>query len=188
MNVSETPTLADRIAMTLGLLCRAVAAQVSGRRMTEALILLVWQRVRRIDVRLQGMLRRFREGRLQVRTVVRSGGSGGRAGRVSPVMPRSFGWLLPLVPCEAACFAGQMREVLAEPGMVALLAAAPQARRVLAPLCRMLGIEAEVLRPGPGPAVAVKRVRVVRERPDLGRVPIPRGVMAWVRRERGARA
>jgi hypothetical protein len=31
--------------------------------------------------------------------------------------------------------------------MVALLAAAPQARRLLAPLCRMLAIEPEVLAP-----------------------------------------
>jgi hypothetical protein len=82
MNATATLSLSDRIALTLGLLCQAVAAQISGRRMTEAMIRLVWQRVRRIDLRLQGMLRRFREGRLVVRpqgrpegrTVVRSGG------------------------------------------------------------------------------------------------------------------
>ncbi len=50
-----------------------------------------------------------------------------------------------MVPCEAACFAGQLRTVLAEPEMVALLEASPQARRALAPLCRMLGIEASVI-------------------------------------------
>jgi hypothetical protein len=37
---------------------------------------------------------------------------------------------------------------LAEPEIVALLQAAPQARRVLAPLCRMLGIEMPRLAPG----------------------------------------
>ena len=51
------------------------------------------------------------------------------------------------MPGEAACFAGQIRTMLAEPEMAALMSASPQARRVLGPVCRMLGIEREVLRP-----------------------------------------
>jgi hypothetical protein len=42
--------------------------------------------------------------------------------------------------------------------MVALLMASAQARLVLAPLCRMLGIEAEVLMPIAGLPVAAPRV------------------------------
>jgi hypothetical protein len=159
MNVAATLTVSERFALILDMLCRAVAAQISGRRMTEVMILLVWRRVRRIDLRLQGMLRRFRDGRLQVRTefcaVVRSGVGGKRGARGLPVMPRSFGWLLALVPCEAAGYASQLRHALAEPEMVALLAAAPQARRLLAPLCRMLAIEPEVLVPAVTEAAAV---------------------------------
>jgi hypothetical protein len=119
--------------------------------------------VRRVEWQVLGLLARFRAGRLWVLTAPRMGG-GGRRGGGSSGLPRGFGWLLPLVPQEAACFAGQMRGVLAEPEMVALLAAAPQARRVLRPLCRMLGIEASVLAPGgvtgpePEPGAAVRPV------------------------------
>ena len=74
--------------------------------------------------------------------------SSGRAGRTAGArLPVGFGWLLALVPQEAAGFAGQVRTLLAEPEMVALLAASPQARRVLKPLCRMLGVEASLLEP-----------------------------------------
>jgi hypothetical protein len=56
--------------------------------------------------------------------------------------------LLGQVPYEAACFAGQLRTVLAEPEMMALLDASPPARRVQRPLRRVLGIEASGLAPG----------------------------------------
>jgi hypothetical protein len=76
--------------------------------------------------------------------------------------------------------------VLETPEMVAFLAACPQAVRVLTPVCRMLAIETQVLRPG-----VVRTVRARTQRPpvapDLGRVPIPRGVMAWVRQDRSAK-
>jgi hypothetical protein len=73
---------------------------------------------------------------------------------------------------------------LETPEMVAFLAACPQAIRVLTPVCRALAIETQVLRPAGKPGVKVARVRTVPEKPDLGRVPIPRGAMAWVRRDR----
>jgi hypothetical protein len=43
--------------------------------------------------------------------------------------------------------ASQLRHTLADPEMVALLMAVPQARRALQSVCRMLGIEAVVLTP-----------------------------------------
>lgn len=78
-------------------------------------------------------------------------------------MPRRFAWLYPLVPADAACYAGYMRVVLAEPEMQALLAACPQAVRALGPLCRMLGIERAAFVPGVL-AEAAARVRAPRKR------------------------
>jgi hypothetical protein len=75
--------------------------------------------------------------------------------------------------------------------MVALLVAAPQAARILRPLCRMLAVETSLLRPGvdgavvPDEVVEVVRVRVRKPRVaiDFGRIPLPRGVLAAARRQ-----
>ncbi len=145
-------TVADRLARVLDGLCQAVAARSFRQAMATTMILLVWGRVRRVERQLQDLLARFAQGRLVVRTSLRMGGCGGSRRGIPNRLPRGFGWLLPLVPYQAAGFASQLQGVLAEPEMVALLAAAPQARRVMAPLCRMLGIALAPVAPGGGPA------------------------------------
>jgi hypothetical protein len=117
--------------------------------MPVAMITLVWQRIRRADMLLAALVARLREG---APVVVRERRQGAAVAssvvpREGSALPRRFGWLLPLVPGEAANLASQLCCVLAEPDMVALLAATPQARRILGPLCRMLGIEVAMLRP-----------------------------------------
>jgi hypothetical protein len=77
--------------------------------------------------------------------------------------------------------------------MVALLLASPQARRILRPVCRMLAVDAALLRPrAVGEAavlaaevVAVVKVRVRKPRVpiDWGRIPLPRGVLAAAKRQ-----
>ena len=145
MTIAPSLSVADRMALTLDGLGRAVAGRVLEAVMTAAMIVLVWQRVRRVERQMRGMLARFRTGRLRVVASPRVGGRGGCAGARGGRLPLRFGWLLPLVPGEAACFAGQLQAVLAEPEMVALMAAAPQARRVMRPVLRMLGIAVVVL-------------------------------------------
>ncbi len=148
MLITSPLTLTERLALTLDGLCKAVAARIAGGAMSELMILMIWNRVRRIEHRLLRLLARYRAGRLWTRVAAPSGGRAGtRRGEKVPVLPRDFAWLLPLVPFSAAGFASQFRVVLEEPEMVGLLAASPQARRVLAPLCRMLGIEAALLTP-----------------------------------------
>lgn len=160
--------------MSLEGLGRAVAGRLAAGIMNAAMILLIWQRVRNVDRRIRGLLARFQAGRLVVLTAPRRVGLV-QAGRVRRAgLPLRFGWLLPLVPGEAACFAGQIRGVLAEPEMAALLAAAPQARRVLGPLCRMLGIEVPTLaQPVARVAVSAGAVREV-VRGEVA-VPVLRG-------------
>jgi hypothetical protein len=178
--------------LSLDGLARAVAARISSGLMTAALILLVWRRVKRTEGEITRLLARFAAGRLRVRTAPRVG-LGGGGGGVTPAsgrLPVRFGWLLPLVPCQAAGFASQIRATLAEPEMVALLQVSPQARRVLRPLCRMLAIEASMLGdvsvpavvPGERAARAV-RVRAARVPVEPERVPLPRGVLTAARRQ-----
>ena len=150
MNPLETLSLAERITLPLEGLCRAVAARIAGGAMEAAIILLVWTRVRRAQGRIKALLVRFRAGRLRQRAVQTAERGMVRATRLvsdRPALrlPRRFGWLLPMVPYEAANFASQLRVQLEDPEMQALLAASGQVRRILAPVCRMLAIEPEVL-------------------------------------------
>ena len=119
----------------------------------------------------------------------------GRRGGTAWGWPGRFGWLVRAAAYRAAVYGEQLRAILEQPEMVALLIAAPQARRILRPVCRMLAVEAALLRPRPAgvvvevPAGAVvdvvkKRVRKARVPVDCGRIPLPRGVLTWARRER----
>jgi len=208
-------TIAERIALTLNGLYRAVAARVARRGVVDglaaAVIVLVCRRVRRAEGRILGLLRRFQAGRLVVLSVRRGpavshghglapapadGGAAsvGKGGHKAGVrLPRRFGWLLPLVPSEAACFAGQLRATLLEPEMVALLDKAPQARLALRPLCTMLGVEMALLRfpacvtarAEADVSASVKQDRVKRPQAQPGpwRIPLPHGVLTAARRE-----
>ncbi len=150
----------------------------------EALVHLVHRRLGEVLRRIEGMVSRFQAGTLRP-VGVRAAGEP-RGPRREPgvrLWPGRFAWLVQEVGWEAAGFGSQLRALLERPEMVAFLAACPQAVRVLTPVCRMLAIERQVLQPADAPVRAVR----VRVKPDLGRVPIPRGVMAWVRRERSGK-
>ncbi len=134
-----TPPAPDvRFAAIIGLLCRTVGARGGGGRLAGPLVILIWTRLRRMGARFAALAARLAAGR---RPVARRRA---RAPRPAPPaspsrLPRGFAWLVRRVP-EAASAASQLQHLLAEPEMAALLAAAPQAGRILRPLCRMLGV------------------------------------------------
>jgi len=181
MNVIEVFPTSLRLAQTLDGLCRAVAARFRSGVMTVAMIMVVCRRIKRAEVKIQGLLAQYRAGGLQTRvgrsSVARSDAGGPQRLGAANRLPLRFAWLLPLVPSEAACFAGQFRVILAEPEMVGLLAASAQARRILRPVCRMLGIEAVMLAPetlAPEPDVATPQSgRDAISTPDRPKLPPP---------------
>jgi hypothetical protein len=216
MDFGSPLSVAERIALSLDALAGKVAARIAFGVMKAAMIVLVWQRIKRVDREIRRLLARFQAGRLRVAGTARGRGAGrarvAREGKVdagqvdvgqagagqagagqagAERLPRRFGWLLPLVPADAACFGGQIAAALAEPEMVALLEASPQARRVLRPLCRMLAVE---MRPE-APRAKRPAAEVVREKPvgvaragaqpevEAYRIPLPRGVLAAARRQ-----
>jgi hypothetical protein len=80
-----------------------------------------------------------------------------------------------LVP-EAACFGGQLRHLLSDPEMAALLRAAPQAGRLLRPLCRILAVPPDPkLLPPPPKRVAPTPVSTWPAGPELPRTDPPPG-------------
>jgi hypothetical protein len=192
MNTSASPFV-NLSAVILGL--RVAVASWGGRRLLdEALVHLVHRRLGEILRRIEGMVARFQTGRLRPAGMRGAGQPGLAKVREAGVQlwPGRFAWLVREAGWEAAGFGCQLRAVLETPEMVEFLAACPQATRVLQPVCRMLAIEMAVLRPGvarpPMEADApVPAARARKQPPDLGRVPIPPGAMAWVRRDRSAK-
>jgi hypothetical protein len=150
--------------------CRAVGACLGGigrpATLPDALAMAVHRRVMRAQSLLLALMARVRAGTLLVgRSRVASGLAAPAVARARPasavVLPRRFGWLVGLVGYEAAGRASQLAALLADPEMVELVRDVPQARRILAPLCRMLGVE----------FAGVPRLRRVRVRRVVVAVP-----------------
>jgi hypothetical protein len=73
----------------------------------------------------------------------------------------------------AAQFGGQFQYLLADPEMMALIAASPRMRRTLRPLLWMLGIKASLIRPPPPPIVEIAGADVAQELADAVFVAAP---------------
>ena len=87
------------------------------------------------------------------------------------VLPRSRGWLVRVLGWEAAGHASQLEALLAEPEIAALLAQVPAARRLLAPLRRMLTFGPRPPRTSPLVRPAPPPVQSQFMSPEWGRPP-----------------
>ena len=145
----------------------------------------LWNRINAVAGRIERMLVRFRAGRMWRRTAAATKRAAGRkmAGR-GPALPKRFGWLLRIGGWKAAGCGAQLQTVLNTPEMGELLKASPQAVRILRPLCRALAIEVPF---DPAAQREAKprapRVRKPRPKPEPYKIPLPRGVLSWARRE-----
>jgi hypothetical protein len=131
------PAVTDRFVLIIEALCHAVARRIgiaSLGGLAGPLIILIAARLRRMAARFT-----------RLATSTQAGLEAPRPARLrqrawAPLYPpRRFAWLLRVVP-ETAPIAAQLRHLLTEPEMTALLAATPKLRQTLRPLCQMLGI------------------------------------------------
>ena len=141
--------------------CRAMTACLGGggrpATLSADLVMACYERLNRAQHRLLALMERVRTGRQpggwrRAEPILVERGARRAPKRAAIVLPRRFGWLVQLVGYQAAGRGSQLAHLLGDPEMVALVRDVPQARRILAPLCRMLGVECEGLRP-------VQRVR-----------------------------
>ncbi len=167
--------------------------------LSVALVVLLHGRLGVIRAKMERLIARYQAGKLWrrgPRKVVVVEGAVAEAAEARPrakpvaVLPRQFGWLVRLAAWRAAVYGSQLRTVLHTPEMVELLRASPQAVRILRPLCRMLAVDPRYLQPGvvvgfvpPVAKVVKKRVRKPRPPVQIGRIPLPRGVLSWARRQ-----
>ena len=162
LRVSET---APEVVRRLEMIVSAVAALIARRFLRDprymAMIVPLWGWLNRT-------VRRF--GRVRVDaapSVVRVKRARAVAGaRVR--LPAGKAWLIKALGWEAVGFGSQLRTLLAEPEMAALLAALPRAQRVMRPLGRMLGVE-----------VGTVVVRVRKPRPPVVRKPRVKKEKPW---------
>ncbi len=188
--VDQTPSLFQAFATALR---TALFGWAPRGVLTAVLMVLVHRRLGVVFGRLERLMVRFQAGKLvrRVSLPVVVVARERVLGFVPPVnfWPSRTGWLLGTMGDrrhQAAWFSGALEGILREPAWVALLAAAPEARRLLRPVCRMLAVDLDVLCPAaavPGKTVRA-RVRVKAAPVDFGRIALPRGVLAWARRER----
>jgi len=152
----NAPSLSARLTAIIDLLCQAAAARVGRQRraggeasvaparpLSGPLTVLLWTRLQLVSRRLAALAARAAAGRALTRRLVAPLTPIRRAPPAPfPRLPHKFAWLVRLVP-QAANSGSQLRHLLSEPEMAALLAASPQARRLLRPLCRMLAVAPE---------------------------------------------
>ncbi len=182
MPPAALPALADRFASLVEGLRRVLAARGAGAWLAGPLILLLWSRLRRTAERFARLAAKVHAGKLPPpRRRLRSP----RPVQPQPLrLPRGAAWLLRRLP-QAAAAASQLQHLLADPAVADLLAAAPQAGRLLRPLCRMLGVRpppalrlppparpAAPSRPACGPRPPSARPRVLKP-PAPSAPPVP---------------
>ncbi len=177
----------DTISANLRMVLRGLLAALGAWRVEPVMALVLYRRISGAFGRVERMLARFRAGRLW-RLPHRDAGTAQMVrGRPALALPRRFGWLVQVGGSQAAGFGVQLHAVLSAPEMADLLAAFPQAGRILRPLCRALAVEL------PGVSAAPRRVataggRLLRRRPtpraqpEPFRIPLPRGVLATARK------
>jgi hypothetical protein len=150
----------------------ALAARAATDRALTALFVLVWSRLARLQTRLERLIAHWRAGTLPTPRPSRAGQPRKRSSK--PNLPTAPAWLVARVGYTAAVFGSQLQHALSDPELAAFLAAAPQANRLLRPLCRMLGIEPPI--PLPRTPRPIRPARPPRPKPAPFRVPLPKGL------------
>jgi hypothetical protein len=152
------PSLPARFTAAIDLLCRGLTVSLPQNWGNAALALSAWTRLRRLLGRFAALVAVVEAGRIPAARRTTQAAARPRLGAPAVRMPGGSGWLLRLAPAlETRIGLGRVESLLGDPELRALLAHAPQAGRILRPLCHMLGIKT--------PAV-LRLPRRPRRRPD----------------------
>jgi len=183
--MESTPALSasETVSANLRVILRGILAVLGMWGLEHGLTRTLYGKINGTFDRIERMLVRFRAGKLW--RVTPRAITPKRQPRSKPdvVMPRRFGWLVQAGGHQAASFGLQMQTELNTPEMVALLAACPQAGRILRPLCRALAVEVPGMATPARRAARKPRIRKPRPKPEPFKIPLPRGVLSWARRE-----
>ena len=185
MDAAPSPSpLPETISAKLRVILLGLRAMLGVWRVEPTLAIALYRQIGRTIGQIERLLVRFQAGKLWC--VTRRDASPARHDSKKPavILPRRFGWLLQAGRHQAAYFGSQLQAVLSAPEIKELLAASPQARRILRPLCRALAVEV----PGVSAPPIIqrgerRRIYKPRAKPEPFQIPLPRGALAWARRE-----
>ncbi len=179
------PTISDRFAQMIVGMSIAVGAKMPRDQSRAPVLILLWWRLQRLKARFLALAARARAGPLppprtrQPGTRPRPGpgpgpgplpgpgpGPGPEHRKPQQRLPHKLGWLVAMLGWEVN-LSNLLQKLLADPEMQELLRNAPQAGRLLRPLCRMLGVQPDPkILPPPPP----RPPRVRPAPPDLGKI------------------
>ncbi len=130
MSISDFTSLAGRFAQIIDDLCHAVPKFIAQDRTAGPLIILIFNHLRRLGRQFAGLAARTQAGTLPAprrrSTVLRVGLT-----RAPGLLPTGFAWLGNLMP-ETRVYGCRLQQlVLNDPEMAALIAACPQAGRIV---------------------------------------------------------
>ena len=170
-----------RLSCVLWGLMQTVRGRAPSGAMPDWMVMALQMRVQRIGQVIGALLLALQAGTLKTRRSPAPGGTRkeAAASATRPMrLPGQFGWLVKIFGWHVTGFGSQLRHLLADPEMVALLAASPRAVRTLKPLCRMLMVElpnspAPVTPKPTSPTGGGGPVRPVRRRPPRPRAWTP---------------
>ena len=135
-------SLAESFSIYFHGLRAAVATPRSSAKERLAFVSFVWAYLMALSGRIDRLISRWRNGTLPRPRAPRPARKADKP-RPAPAfrLPRRHMWLVRDIPATIA-FASQLRHLIAtDPQLHEFLKAAPQGRRLLNPLCRMLGID-----------------------------------------------
>jgi hypothetical protein len=136
------PSLAETFGLIIGGLCKAAAVRMCADPSVRPPLLLIHAWLKRLVQKFAALVARAEAGTLRPpRRGCHRSPAKNPPDKPRPRWPTNFAWLIKMLPYEAACFGSQLQHQFSQPEMMALLEAAPQAGRLLRPLCRMLAVD-----------------------------------------------
>jgi len=143
----------ERLVRMLDELCAVIAARRAGGVLTVPLFFLLWRRVRHTAVKAIKLAARIAAG---VPPRIARPRTTPRPSR-PPILrlPREFAWIVKVVP-GTAVYGIQLEHLLAQPELAPLVADA-RFRRLINPLCQLLGIPKPPKPPAPRPAAVTPK-------------------------------
>ena len=136
-------TLATLLTAVLKGMCLALGPYVNRDSDRKPVLRLAWTRISRAATRFQALFVRWQSNTLPTPSRSRPAQSRPAQPRQrapKPYFPAGRAWLAGSTDHHVRGRASQLEHLLNHPDMPAFLAAAPQAGRILRPLCHMLGI------------------------------------------------